>query len=466
MMAAVRSRPAHALRCAALALAAVALWPGVAQAQGSAAAPVARASGPTAANCPKEVPATAHCYTGADGAGAFYWIALPQGWQPRSGVLVMHAHGGPETGPPELERSEKDLQRWAITVQAGYAWAGSTYRRGGYGVTMAAEDTERLRQIFVARFGPPRRTLLHGQSYGGAVASIGAELYAPVPGRPSPYDGVLLTSGVLGGGNSAYEFRLDLRVVYQAVCGNHPRADEAQYPLWLGLPKDARLTRSELAARVRECTGLGLPKAQRSAEQNARMAAILGAVKIPERSLLGHLNWATWLFQDLTQARLDGRNPFGNVGVFYPGQVGGQPLDARVQRYAADPQAQGALSVDSRPAGRTTLPTLTLHAIDDPTAFVELESVYRAQRQAAGTGDKLVQVFADEHEHSYLSDTEYVALFHAMLDWVDHGTVPTPQSVAQRCAALAPRWNGDGKNGCHLQPDWSPAPLAARVPPR
>jgi len=56
--------------------------------------------------------------------------------------------------------------------------------------------------------------------------------YAIFPGasRP-PYDAVLLTSGVLAGGTRSYDFRLDLRVVYQAVCGNHPRPDEAQYPL-------------------------------------------------------------------------------------------------------------------------------------------------------------------------------------------------------------------------------------------
>jgi len=425
-----------------------------------------KASGPTAATCPKEVPSGTRCFTGADGAGAYYWIAIPQGWQRSTGVLVMHAHGGPETGPPKLARSEADLKRWAVTVEAGHAWAGSTYRRGGYGVTMAAEDTERLRQIFVRHFGQPRRTLLHGQSYGGAVASIGAELYAPAPGKPSPYDGVLLTSGVLGGGDSAYTFRLDLRAVYQAVCRNHPKPDEPQYPLWMGLPKDSSLTRAQLAERIKECTGAGTPRAQRTAEQNARMAAIVGAVKIPERSLVGHMNWATWLFQDLTGQRLGGRNPFGNVGVFYPGRVDGKPLDAQVPRYAADPQAQGALAVDSRPAGRTRLPTLTLHAMDDPTAFVELEGVYRAQREAGGTADQLVQVFADEHEHSYLSDTEYVAMFDAMLAWIDNGEKPTPQALARRCETLQPRWNTDGKNGCHIRPDWRPQPLAARVPAR
>lgn len=418
---------------------------------------------PQVATCPAPVPEATRCYTGEDGAGAFYWIAIPRDW---NRVLVMHAHGGPETGPPRPQRSEDDLKRWAITVKAGNAWAGSTYRRGGYGVTMAAEDTERLRQIFVRHFGQPRRTLLHGQSYGAGVAAKAAELYAPVHGAKSPYDGLLLTSGVLGGGNAAYDFRLDLRVVYQYACGNHPRPDEVQYPLWTGLPMDSTLTRADLAARVKDCTGVGTPVAQRTPEQIARLKTILSVVKIQERSLLGHLTWATWLFQDLVQKRLDGRNPFGNVGVVYQGSADDAALNAGVARYAADPQAKGALAVDSQPTGRTALPTLGLHAIDDPTAFVELESAYRSIRDAAGTGELLVQSFSSEREHSYLSDSEYPALFAALLDWIDKGEKPTPESLAQRCATLKARYDTDGKNGCHIQPGWQAPALDSRVPLR
>ena len=409
-------------------------------------------AGPKAAACPSPVPEAARCYTGEDGTGALYWIAIPKDW---NRVLVMHAHGGPETGPPKLERSEEDLKRWAVTVKAGYAWAGSTYRRGGYGVTMAAEDTERLRRIFVRHFGQPRRTLLHGQSYGAGVAAKAAELYAPAGGAKSPYDGLMLTSGVLGGGNSAYDFRLDLRVVYQYVCHNHPRPDEPQYPLWM-----------DLAARVKECTGVGLPAAQRTPEQAARLKTILSVVKIQERSLVGHLGWATWLFQDLVQKRLGGRNPFGNIGAVYSGSADDAALNAGVLRYAADPQAKGALAADSQPTGRTALPTVGLHAIDDPTAFVELENSYRRIRDAAGTGNLLVQSFSSEREHSYLSDSEYPALFAALLDWIDKGEKPTPESLAQRCKALMPRYDTDGKNGCHIQPQWQPAALESRVPPR
>ena len=37
--------------------------------------------------------------------------------------------------------------RWAITVAQGHAWAGSVFRQGGFGVTTAAEDIERVRYV-------------------------------------------------------------------------------------------------------------------------------------------------------------------------------------------------------------------------------------------------------------------------------------------------------------------------------
>jgi alpha-beta hydrolase superfamily lysophospholipase len=415
----------------------------------------AQAAPPKEAACPKEVPASAKCYTGEDTVGSYYWIAIPANWS--RNVLVMHAHGGPaDTGPARPERSLEDLQRWAITVKAGHAWAGSTYRRGGYGVTMAAQDTERLRQIFVRHFGEPRRTLLHGQSYGGGVAAKGAELF------PAAYDGVLLTSGVLGGGTRAYDFRLDVRVIYQYVCKNHPRADEPQYPLWMGLPADSKLTRQELQARVDDCTGVRKPAAQRTPQQQANLATIVNTLKIPESSLIGHLNWATWLFRDLTQLRLGARNPFGNAGAIYRGSSDDNALNTGVLRYSPDRLAVEELNLDSRPQGKLAMPVLTFHAIHDPTAFVELESLYRDIVQRAGSGDRLVQVFSDEREHSYLGEAQYPALFTALLDWIDKGMKPTPHSVLALCKGFEASY---GSN-CRIQPDYQAPPLDSRVTPR
>ncbi len=414
---------------------------------------------PVEAPCPSGLPALTRCLSGQDSAGAFYWIALPAQWNQ---VLVLHAHGGPELGAPQAKRSADDLTRWAVTVKAGYAWAGSTFRQGGVAVRAAAEDTERLREIFVDHVATPRRTLLHGQSWGASVAAKGAEMFANALDGRSPYDGVLLTSGVLGGGSQSYDFRLDLRVVYQALCNNHPLPDEPAYPLWQGLPAGSTLTRAELARRVDECTGVRLKPAQRSATQQRTLDSLLTVLRIPERSLIGHLNWGTWHFADVVAKRLDGGNPFGNIGARYVGSADDDALNAKVARYRADPQALARFAADTDLGGRLKVPVLTAHAIDDPVAFVELEDVFRHTMQRAGHADNLVQVFTDEAEHSYWSDPEYPALLEALLAWVDRGEKPSTVRVAQACE----RFKAGFPGSCHFIDGYKAPPLSSRVTPR
>ena len=427
--------------------------------------------------CPEGVAASSRCVSGRDSAGAWFWLVVPPAW---NGTLVVHAHGGPELGPPKPERAAEDLRRWSIWSRAGYAYAGSGYRQGGVAVTSAAEDTERARRLFVAEFGTPKRTVLHGQSWGAGVAVKAAERFGVAPaGTPPPYDALLLTSGVLGGGSESYNFRLDLRVVYQAVCANHPRPSEPRYPLWQGLPPGSPLTRAELNARVDECTGASRKAEARTPAQQRNLDTLTRIVRIPERSLAGHLAWATWHFQDIVFERLGGRNPFGNVGVRYRRSADGSAdgsdgsgdgsgddnaLDARVERYAADPAARAAFAADTDPQGRIAVPVLTVHAVGDPTAFVELESFFGERMRQGGSGERLVQTFTDDHEHSYLSDAQYVAAIEALLAWVERDEKPTPRAVAARCGRVDARF--EPSSGCRFLPDYVPAPLDARVPAR
>ncbi|EGI76882.1 hypothetical protein [Hylemonella gracilis] len=413
---------------------------------------------PQASPCPKGTPEGARCLRGQDSAGSFYLIVVPAQWNQ---MLVVHAHGGPSLGEPKASRADEDIERWAITVRAGYAWAGSVFRQGGVAVRSAAEDTERVRRIFVQHVGQPSRTLLHGQSWGASVAAKTAELYAG-PGMRSPYDAVLLSSGVLAGGTRSYDFRLDLRVVYQYLCNNHPRSDEPQYPLWMGLPVDSKLTPAELNARVEDCLATRKSAAQRTPEQARKLKMIVDVLKIPESSVAGHLAWATWHFQDIVQNRTQGRNPFRNDQVRYQGSADDAALNAAVLRYAADPAAAARFSEDADLTGRIAIPVLTVHGIDDPTAFVELESAFRQTMERAGNGARLVQVFSDHNTHSYLSDPTYVALFDALNQWVERGVKPTPASVAEGCKRAEATYGA----GCKIRADYQPAPLEARMAPR
>ena len=410
-------------------------------------------------SCPAEVPATSKCYSGRDANNAIWLVAIPEKW---NRVLVLHAHGGPEIRAPALARSMADLKRWSVMVKDGNAWAGSAFRRGGYGVRMAAEDTENLRQIFIQRFGKPRRTIMHGQSWGGNVGAKVIELYATGADGVANYDGALLTSGVLGGGTRSYDYRMDLRVVYEYYCHNHPRADEPQYPLWQGLPDGSKLSGEEMRRRVGECTGVDLPAEQRSVAQKRNLANILAVTRIPERTLESHMNWATFMFADIVHKRLSDRNPFSTDGVVYKGSDDDRALNEGVARYKPDPRALAELGDDSDLTGKVSIPTLTVHAIDDPTAFVELESVYLDTRKRANTQDLLVQTFTDEHDHSYLSDPEYPALLHALLAWVDSGNKPTAAAIAASCEKLRDSFGA----ACHFKTGYQPPPFEARVYPR
>ena len=166
---------------------------------------------PTVA-CPKEVADIVTCYSAKLDTGAYVLAAMPKDW---NGNLIVFAHGGPATEPPKAGDNNGNLRRYSIGVRMGFAWVGSTYRKEGYGVQMAAADTDDARKFFLEHFPKPRRTILHGASYGGLVGSKLLEKYARNADGSVNYDGAFFNSGAVGGAVLNYEFRSDLRVVYQ-----------------------------------------------------------------------------------------------------------------------------------------------------------------------------------------------------------------------------------------------------------
>lgn len=406
------------------------------------------ASIPVAMPCPAFVPPATRCLTGVSEAGAPFLMAMPETW---NGTLVLFAHGGPRLGPPKLSETIEDLERFQVLVREGYAWVGSTYRRGGYGVRSAAEDMDHLRTIAWRHLGRPKLTLLHGQSWGANVAAKAAELYGmDLEGRRN-FDGLVLTSGVTAGGTKAYRLRSDLRAVYQYYCQNHPRANETRYPLWQGLPVGATMSRAELAARVGECTGVGKPIVQRSAQQKTRLRNITQVLSINEDQILPNLAWATNTFQDMI-GRLNGRNPFSNQTTTYRGSDNDAALNAGIERFTADPVALAQLGYDSDLSGLIVAPTITLHGINDQVADVSNQAAYRKTIEHAGRGDLLIQTYTNEAEHSRLSVPAYPTIFAALVKWINTGQRPTPVEVANSCQAYATKH----REPCLFTPQFEP----------
>src|SRR5258706_15223737 len=87
------------------------------------------------ASCPKAMPEGAACYSGRDERGAYYWLVRPKNW---NGVLVVHSHWGPTPNMARPTTPGPDLGRFAGVGKAGFAGAGSAYRRSGSRTTTGA----------------------------------------------------------------------------------------------------------------------------------------------------------------------------------------------------------------------------------------------------------------------------------------------------------------------------------------
>lgn len=156
---------------------------------------------------------------------------------------------------------------------------------------------------------------------------------------------------------------------------------------------------------------------------------------LQEDQLVSHLSWATFLFQDMVQDRLGGLNPFDNTGVVYAGSSDDAALNAGVERFAADPDAVARLAYDSDLSGLIVLPTVTMHALHDPTVSHDVEAAYAATVAAAGRSHLLVQVATDENQHSTLTDAGYLTSLAALEHWIDTGLKPDPARFQADCLA-------------------------------
>lgn len=409
---------------------------------------------PDTTACPKAIAELATCYSAKLDTGAYLLAAMPKSW---NGNLIVHAHGGPNLLPPTAADSQAALAS-SFAVKRGYAWIGSSYRKEGYGVQMAAADTDDARKFFIERIAKPKRTILHGTSYGGLVGAKLLEKSAKNADGSVNYDGAFFNSGIVGGWVVNYEFRADLRAVYQYYCRNLPHPEEAQYPVWMGIPAESKMTLTELATTVDECTGFRKPAKLRTERQTQNLANIVGVMRIPERLLVRHMQAATFVLRDIADRVTAGRSAFSNRNVRYQGSSDDAALNRGVARFDADPAAVASLNDDAQPTGALIVPVVSIHSLNDPQAAVEGQYEYRERVKAAGTSDRLVQAYTDEDGHGEQSVPEIVAAMDGLMQWIETGAKPTAQSIAASCK----QWRATYDGPCRYHPDYEPNPYSTR----
>ena len=85
---------------------------------------------------------------------AAYQIEMPDAW---NGELVLYAHGFAGFGTEvAVQTPPAALRRYMIGN--GFAWAASSYGENGYVPGVGADDTLALKDVFVQKYGDPKRT--------------------------------------------------------------------------------------------------------------------------------------------------------------------------------------------------------------------------------------------------------------------------------------------------------------------
>jgi len=411
-------------------------------ASASGTAPAQPAQVPDRVTCPEAIAVFATCYSAKLDSGAYLLAAMPKDW---NGNLIVFAHGGPGPIAPSAGTSTGSLGRYGVEVKLGYAWIASSYRTLGFGVQQSADDTDQARQYFVDHFSKPKRTIVHGASYGGLVGAMLIERYG------KNYDGAFFNSGMLAGAVVGYQFRADLRAVYQYYCKNLPRPGETQYPIWMGLPADSKMTLDELTARVDECTGVTKPAAARTELQKKNLANILAVGGFRDIVLIRHMQYGTFNFRDIAVIT-HGKSPFSNVKSVYRGSDDDAALNRGVTRFDSDPAGIAALKADAEPKAALSIPVMAIHSINDPQVSVNAEAFYRDLASATGSSARLVQAYTDENEHTAQSAPEIAAALDGLMQWIETGTRPSPKSVAAACASLSTSLAGP----CRYHPEFEP----------
>ncbi len=99
--------------------------------------------------------------------GVLYDVAVAKDW---NGKLLLFNHGLIFDHLPLSTYMEPDREPFRTLLKEGWMVAASSYRRNGLVVNDAAEDVLILHSSLVREYGRPKRTLLMGESMGGAVS--------------------------------------------------------------------------------------------------------------------------------------------------------------------------------------------------------------------------------------------------------------------------------------------------------
>lgn len=387
---------------------------------------------------------------GATDGGALVKIQVPDVW---NGSLVIYNHGF-DLGA--IVPSTPDLGPLAgLMLSEGYAVAASSYQQNGWALYKTKNDLQNLVGVFKANFGTPAEVLVHGFSLGGIVTAQAIE-----KANLGNVVGAYPACGAMAGSRS-WDGGLDVRLVYDAICGDVPGA--AIPGGGTGLP--ARFTEypfSELdmALAINACMGILTPPAFQTLDQQARLALFLDEVDLPANFILTDMGFAVFALSDLIfdPAKLDGKQGLGNIGVAYDNAS----IDSTIERVATQPGAENRHKKNYIAKGNIgDVKVVSTHTSGDGLVIVEQQQPYRDSVDP----DNITVAVVNEagNTHCGFSPAELTAGWESLRGWVAGGPQPSVAAIQGACQAIE---FGGAPGPCRYDPAFVIPNMDIRVAPR
>ncbi len=384
--------------------------------------------------------------TGQTAGGAYYKIVVPDGWQPANGLVIWN-HGfdlGP-IGPVTDLGPLVDVQ-----LAEGYAVAASSYSLKGWAVFETHLDNQQMIQAFQNEFGTPDHVLITGASLGGIVTARDVE-----EGLIPNIAGAMPICGAVAG-SRLWNAAVDLRLLYDQICGDVPGA--AIPGGANGLPFPTTFDQNALGAAINACFGL---PAVPNPEQGARLGLFLALTGIPVEFVGTDMGFATFGLADLVYdpRKLAGFPAFDNANVDY----GNAAVNAGIERVTPDQITRKRFLGSYTPTGKVGgVKIVSIHTDKDGLVLVENQSQYASVVPAGNLTTGII--VEDAPTHCGFTPAETVAAWESLRAWVAGLPQPTAQDLQNTCNALVAGNLAAGP--CRYDPGFMVPDLDDRVRPR
>lgn len=333
-------------------------------------------------------------------SGEIYQICKPENW---NGELIIYAHGYVHESAP-LRLPQEAAAYVPLFTSLGFAFATTSYSQNGLAIQSGIQDMIRLRERFIQAFGQPSEIYLTGGSQGGIVTTLAVERY------PELFSGGLSLCAPCGNFQKQVNYYANFRVLFD-------------YFFKGVLPGNAISIPDDLIANWKT---VYVPAVLAAIKQNpAATFKLLRTAQAPydpddptsiDSTVINVLRYDVLNTRDAV-VKLGGQ-PFYNTKTVYFGTGSIQEdykLNARVQRFSADPAATENIRQYYETSGELAKPLVIMHTTKDPIQLFWHLPLYQYKTIQEGSAWRFAGIPVNRYGHCSFKEAELVTAFNLLI---------------------------------------------------